>query len=131
MNAPIILLAESVPKTVEITLQRMGYDAKRVQDLTVRGISNSSLLQLALSTRRILVTRDADFLKVSRLSERLVKILYLEAYPDEPEKSAKNVQTYFARSLALFQRCNIVIMRTDGPECMGEYRGQPSINGAY
>ena len=110
---------EGVPKSVLKTLQEAGHDAKRVQDLSPRGISNGAVMGLASSTERILLTRDSDFLKLKIETERTLKVVYLEAYRDDPEKLASHLGIFIDRCLQLLSRCALIILHEEGPECVG------------
>lgn len=119
MPSSLLLLDEGVPKSVLSVLQRAGYDTKRVQDLGPRGISNGEVMSLASYSKRILLTRDSDFLKLKIGIGRTLKIVYLEAYRDEPEKLASHVENFIDRCLELLSQCSLVVLDEEGPECVG------------
>lgn len=116
-----MLLDEGVPKSVQGTLQKAGYGAKRVQDLGERGISNGAVLELALSLRRILLTRDSDFLKLTTGFERNLKVIYLESFRNDPDLLASHVESFIERSLRLTKQCDVVILTEKGPKCLKEF----------
>lgn len=118
MSPIAILLDEGVAKAVYKFLQRKGYDTKRIMDLSPRGTKNTAVLTLASDTRRVLFTRDADFLKLPQAGEKRIKIENLDAYPDEPDKLAKHVEAHMENCLTLLNQCHIVVLRREGPECL-------------
>ncbi len=115
----LFLLDEGVPKSVLKVLQFSGYDVKRVQDLSPRGISNGAVMNLASSSERILLTRDSDFLKLKTRIGKTLKVVYLEAHRDEPEKLASHIEIFMDRCLQLLSKCSLVVLDEDGPECVG------------
>jgi predicted nuclease of predicted toxin-antitoxin system len=112
-------LDEGVPKSVLKILQNLRYDCKRVQDFGTRGISNGAVMSLASSSGRILLTRDSDFLKLNAGTRHPPKVVYLEAYRDDPDKLAFHVETFIERCLELLSQCSAVILDEGGPECIG------------
>lgn len=118
MSSVSILLDEGVPRAVYRSLQAGGYDVSRIQDLAQRGISNGAVIELAFATSKALFTRDSDFLRLTRASQRRIKVVYLEAYPDEPDKLAKHVGAFIGRCLELLKDCQVVILSKGGAECL-------------
>jgi predicted nuclease of predicted toxin-antitoxin system len=118
MKRTSVLIDESVPRAVQRVLQVAGLDAKRIQELGPRGITNSAVLRLASATGRLLVTRDADFVRLSQPAHRGTKILYLQAYPDEPERAAAHVRAHLGECLRRLQECNVVVLTAKGGECL-------------
>ena len=113
------LLDEGVPKIVLRTMVEAGYDAKRVQDLGPRGITNGEVIKLAFSTERVLLSRDSDFLKLSRRIEKgMLGVVYLQAFRDEPDQLASHVSRFISECLSMLKTCEIVALRRDGPDCI-------------
>lgn len=115
----VFLLDEGVPKSVLKILQKMRYDFKRVQDFGTRGISNGAVMSLASSSGRILLTRDSDFLKLKMGTRLLPKVVYLEAFRDDPDKLVLHVETFIEKCIELLSQCSVVILDESGPECIG------------
>jgi len=117
------LLDEGVPKSILHVLSDAGYDAKRVQDLGPRGISNGAVVRLASSAERILVSRDSDFIKLGRMLDKsALGVVYLDAFRDEPDKLAVHFEKFVEECLRLLKTCAVVSLGERGPECILQKR---------
>jgi predicted nuclease of predicted toxin-antitoxin system len=57
------LLDEHISRVVLKYLRRLGHDTERVVDVGLRGASDRELILWAKSQKRVIVSRDTDFLE--------------------------------------------------------------------
>jgi predicted nuclease of predicted toxin-antitoxin system len=60
------LLDADMPRSSAGILRDLGYDVEDVRDIGLRGATDRELIEYALRTKRIVVTRDTDFRQVLR-----------------------------------------------------------------
>ncbi len=60
------LLDADMPRSSASTLRDLGYDVEDVRDTDLRGATDRAVIEYALQTKRIVVTRDTDFGQVIR-----------------------------------------------------------------
>ena len=68
---------EHIARPVIVGLRNMGIDILRAQDVGLRGASDADHLSFAPSQGRVVVTRDADFLRLNRAGVAHSGILFL------------------------------------------------------
>ncbi len=61
-----LLLDENLPLRVAALLKTYGFDAETVANLHARGAAEEEVLDLAVRTDRVLLTRDLDFSDILR-----------------------------------------------------------------
>lgn len=55
------LLDANMPRSSALLMRSLGFDVEDVRDIGMRAASDRSIIQYALKTERIVVTRDTDF----------------------------------------------------------------------
>ncbi len=70
----MILIDENVPKSVYTELRRRGYDAKHVIFIK-RGLKDKEIVDLANREKRIIVTLDEDFIRLSKFVKTKVILI--------------------------------------------------------
>ena len=77
MAAPIKLyLDEQIPSAVRDGLRRRGVDVLTTQEASMRGATDEELLTHASSQGRVVLTQDADFLRLHAGGTRHSGIIY-------------------------------------------------------
>lgn len=77
MGAPIRLcLDEQIPSAVRDGLRRRGVDLLTTQEADMRGATDEELLVHALEQGRVMLTQDADFLRLHASGTRHAGIIY-------------------------------------------------------
>ncbi len=77
MAAPIKLyLDEQIPSAVRDGLRRRGVDVLTTQEASMRGATDEELLNHALSQGRVVLTQDADFLRLHATGTSHSGIIY-------------------------------------------------------
>ena len=71
MPDPRFLLDADMPRSAGEVIESLGYDVEDVRDIGMRAAKDQDIIDYALKTNRIIVTRDTDFGEVLR-------------YPDHP-----------------------------------------------
>ena len=60
------LLDEHMPAAILQGLRRQGIDATSIDELRLKGTKDPQIVSIALAERRIIVTRDSDFVDLAR-----------------------------------------------------------------
>jgi predicted nuclease of predicted toxin-antitoxin system len=81
------LIDENVHRGLFFFLKEKGYDAK----LCPKGIMNGQVFRLSLSEKRILITRDSDFLKNKLFSLEHSGIIILKISPEDIESQRQSI----------------------------------------
>ena len=78
MSEPIkFYMDEHIPKAVTEGLRRRGVDVLTAQEAGMLGASDQDHLALAVKEKRVLLTRDADFLRMHATGERNHGIVFV------------------------------------------------------
>ena len=88
-----LLADENMPWPLVRFLRSMRLDVVWIPETSYRGISDKEVVNLANSNKRVIVTRDNDFLKISLRKKVKYGLIYI-AEPirrDNIEKIAKNI----------------------------------------
>ncbi|MBI2906974.1 MAG: DUF5615 family PIN-like protein [Chloroflexi bacterium] len=64
--SPNVLLDENLPPGLAADLRALGYDATHVREAGLKGRRDSEVIAFACTTRRCLITLDADFADLRR-----------------------------------------------------------------
>ncbi len=88
-----LLADENIPKKLVTLLRQRGVDIIRLQDLSIRGISDRELVNIANNLDRTILTRDADFTAPGLLSLMRSGVVYISYQPskNETETLAKRI----------------------------------------
>ncbi len=73
----MILADENVHYSLIRELKRLNVDVLPVVDTNFRGVADEELVEIANRTRRILLTRDSDFVKIALKRKIRVGIIYV------------------------------------------------------
>jgi len=66
MLDPKFLIDANMPRSSTEVMRSYGFDVEDVRDIGMRAAKDEEIIQYALETRRIIVTRDTDFGEVLR-----------------------------------------------------------------
>ncbi len=78
MSEPIqFYMDEHIPKAVTEGLRRRGVDVLTVQEAGMLGASDQDHLALAIKEHRVILTRDADFLRMHADGQRNYGIVFV------------------------------------------------------
>jgi predicted nuclease of predicted toxin-antitoxin system len=69
-------LDEQMPRSLALGLRRRGVDVTTSHDANLLGANDPDQLAFAASAKRVLVTHDADFLRIARLEISHAGIAY-------------------------------------------------------
>ncbi len=88
-----LLADENIPRKLAILLKKFSVDIMRLQDLSLRGISDNELVNTANELRRTILTRDSDFTAPSLLFSARSGVIYISYQPsrDEIPKLAERI----------------------------------------
>ena len=108
-----LLTDENIHPAVVAELRTMGFDIFNVCEKGLFGVDDSTLLDLARSAGRLVVTHDSDFgtLSVARM-EPLVGILYLRPGHIDPEFTMQSLRSILAMEMDLMPPFILVAKRT-------------------
>lgn len=108
-----LIADENIPSEVVRKLRSAGYDVLTVTDVVSAGTKNHELAELSLRIGRILLTRDADFTRLSRSIMNRLRVVYIAAHAG-PSELAGLTLTHIERCVELLQTVNIVLLDEDG-----------------
>ena len=80
-----LLADENIPKKLVTFLRQHGIDIIRLQDVSIRGISDRELINIANNLDRTILTRDADFTAPGLLSLIRNGVAYVSYQPSKNE----------------------------------------------
>ena len=81
---------ENVPSLAVEALREAGYDVATVSEVSRPGMKNEELAKLSIQLGMIIVTRDADFTRLSRSLTEKIKVVYVKLSGD-PSTIAKHL----------------------------------------
>jgi len=72
---PEFVADENVPRQVLERLREAGYNVATLDEVARTGIRNDQLAELSFKPRRIVLTRDVDFIHLLQPSRRRIKVV--------------------------------------------------------
>lgn len=66
MPKPKFLLDADMPKSSAVAIRSLGFDVEGVRDLGMRYAKDQEIIDLALDTGRVVITRDLDYGEILR-----------------------------------------------------------------
>ena len=104
---------ENIPSHVVQALRRAGYDVSTVKELFKPGIRNEDLAESAVNIGRIVVTRDADFTRLSPSLATRVKVIYVKLIGG-PKDMEQHIVTHMGRCVDMLKDHNLIILDEKG-----------------
>jgi predicted nuclease of predicted toxin-antitoxin system len=119
---PRFLLDENVPRSLGDELKRRGFAARVTTEALGAGLRNSDLVEVAQETGEIIVTFDADFLKLRPELQGLAKVLYIDMHPRDPHKAKMMLEKWLDDCVELLKQGNTVRLTETGPVLQAQHR---------
>jgi len=108
------LLDENVPASILVFLKKKGFEARSVRDVLGAGSSNGKIAGEASHSGEIIVTLDADFLKLH--PDPQAKILHVDVHPAIPTNITQALEAHLAKCIQLLRSSPKVRLAHAGPE---------------
>jgi predicted nuclease of predicted toxin-antitoxin system len=74
MHKPKFLLDAGMPRSSAVAISSLGFDVEDVRDLGMRYARDQEIIDFALDTGRVAITRDLDYAKSSDIRSTLVRL---------------------------------------------------------
>jgi len=104
---------ENVPRQILERLREAGYNVATLSEVARTGIRNDQLAELSIKLRRIVLTRDVDFIRLRQPSKRRIKVVYIRLSGDLDD-IARRVLNSIKRCLSLLRDHDLVILDEEG-----------------
>ena len=88
---------ENIPFRIIEELRKAGYDVLGVKDVAYAGIRNNELAEISIRLERVIITRDADFTRLTEPLVSMIKVIYMRITGDPSEIGATSfraISTY-------------------------------------
>ena len=114
---PRFMADENIPFRIVTGLRTAGYDVLSVKDVAHVGMRNNELAELSIRLDRIIITRDADFTRLTKPLLNRMKVIYVKLTGD-PGEMARFVLDHVEDCLSILQRHNVVILDNVGSHAL-------------
>ena len=104
---------ENIPSLVVRKLRGAGYDAATVPEVAQTGIKNYEVAELSVRIGRVVLSRDADFTRLSGSLRRNLKVIYVRMSGD-PSQLADLVLAHIGDCARLLETKSTVVLDEDG-----------------
>jgi predicted nuclease of predicted toxin-antitoxin system len=104
---------ENVPFQVMEELRKAGYDVLAVRDVAHTGLRNNELAEISIKLERIIMTRDADFTRLTKPLLSRIKVMYLKVTGD-PQKIAELILDNIKNCAPMFRTHNVIMLDDEG-----------------
>jgi hypothetical protein len=96
-------------------LKRRGFAVRLTTEVLGAGVRNSDLVNVAVETGEIILSFDADFLKLKPDLRGLVGVIYIDMHPRNPRKAELMLEKWIDECLGLLKQGNTVKLAETGP----------------
>jgi len=108
-----LIADENIPFRIIEKLRKVGHDVLTVTDVARPGIGNSELAEISARLDGVIMTRDADFTRLTRPLLKRVKVIYVNLSGD-PNGMAQLVLDCMKECDSILQRHNVVVLDDEG-----------------
>mgnify|MGYP001093530602 CR=1 FL=1 len=108
---------ENIPFRIIEELRKAGYDVLGVKDVAYAGIRNNELAEISIRLERVIITRDADFTRLTEPLVSMIKVIYMRITGD-PSEIAQRVLENVKDCASIFQKHRVVMLDNEGCHVM-------------
>ena len=112
---PRFLFDENVPLALREALKRKGFQVRLAIEDLGPGVRNSDIVNLAKQADDIILTFDADFLRLQPKLRAVVKVIYIDLHPRDPREAERLLDKWIDRCLAMLEEGNVIRLAKSGP----------------
>jgi len=107
------LADENVPLQVVDALRQARYEVTTVSEAAHPGMKNEEFAKLSIQLVMVIITRDADFIRLKQPLMRQLRFVYIGLSGD-PDSTAQQVLKNIDRSISLLYRHTMAIIDEEG-----------------
>jgi len=108
-----LIADENIPFQVIEELRKAGYDVLPLSHVARTGIRNSELAEISMKLDRVIMTRDADFTRLTKPLLSRIKVMYLKVTGD-PQKIAELILDNIKNCAPMFRTHNVIMLDDEG-----------------